>query len=158
MKECHPDFLNQFIIRKHFQQSNCIHSAVSINDSDWLWCLYSGSAPSQYPLGEIQLTVRHSSQRNKLIVVVHACRWGPIKPHFTFKMKEQQAACPFKPLSSACPQELDSLHQRWLRSLHPPVFAAWQEPNGEEENQHDEEDPEPCLWSNVGLNTKYLLA
>uniref|UniRef100_A0A673AUL2 Extended synaptotagmin-like protein 2b n=1 Tax=Sphaeramia orbicularis TaxID=375764 RepID=A0A673AUL2_9TELE len=33
-----------------------------------------GSAPSQYPLGEIQLTVRHSSQRNKLIVVVHSCR------------------------------------------------------------------------------------
>uniref|UniRef100_A0A3Q2VVM3 Extended synaptotagmin-like protein 2b n=1 Tax=Haplochromis burtoni TaxID=8153 RepID=A0A3Q2VVM3_HAPBU len=36
--------------------------------------LRHGSAPSQYPLGEIQLTVRHSSQRNKLIVVVHACR------------------------------------------------------------------------------------
>ncbi|XP_039983262.1 extended synaptotagmin-2 isoform X2 [Xiphias gladius] len=34
----------------------------------------NGSAPSQYPLGEVQLTVRHSSQRNKLIVVVHACR------------------------------------------------------------------------------------
>uniref|UniRef100_A0A6Q2Z9M3 Extended synaptotagmin-like protein 2b n=1 Tax=Esox lucius TaxID=8010 RepID=A0A6Q2Z9M3_ESOLU len=34
----------------------------------------SGSASSPYPLGEIQLTVRHSSQRNKLIVVVHACR------------------------------------------------------------------------------------
>uniref|UniRef100_A0A3Q4AMN0 Uncharacterized protein n=1 Tax=Mola mola TaxID=94237 RepID=A0A3Q4AMN0_MOLML len=29
---------------------------------------------SQYPLGEVHLTVRHSSQRNKLIVVVHACR------------------------------------------------------------------------------------
>ncbi|KAF4088728.1 hypothetical protein AMELA_G00058020 [Ameiurus melas] len=28
----------------------------------------------QYPLGEVQLTIRHSSQRNKLIVVVHACR------------------------------------------------------------------------------------
>uniref|UniRef100_A0A673ATP6 Extended synaptotagmin-like protein 2b n=1 Tax=Sphaeramia orbicularis TaxID=375764 RepID=A0A673ATP6_9TELE len=36
--------------------------------------LQNGSAPSQYPLGEIQLTVRHSSQRNKLIVVVHSCR------------------------------------------------------------------------------------
>ncbi|XP_045077549.1 extended synaptotagmin-2 isoform X4 [Coregonus clupeaformis] len=36
--------------------------------------LQNGSAPSPYPLGEIQLTVRHSSQRNKLIVVVHACR------------------------------------------------------------------------------------
>ncbi|KAJ8378875.1 hypothetical protein AAFF_G00233770 [Aldrovandia affinis] len=30
--------------------------------------------PNHFPLGEIQLTVRHSSQRNKLIVVVHACR------------------------------------------------------------------------------------
>ncbi|XP_013868788.1 extended synaptotagmin-2 isoform X3 [Austrofundulus limnaeus] len=36
--------------------------------------LQNGSAPNQYPLGEIQLTVRHSSQRNKLVVVVHACR------------------------------------------------------------------------------------
>ncbi|KAJ8010224.1 hypothetical protein DPEC_G00072780 [Dallia pectoralis] len=36
--------------------------------------LQNGSALSPYPLGEIQLTVRHSSQRNKLIVVVHACR------------------------------------------------------------------------------------
>uniref|UniRef100_A0A8C6UTT0 Extended synaptotagmin-like protein 2b n=1 Tax=Neogobius melanostomus TaxID=47308 RepID=A0A8C6UTT0_9GOBI len=36
--------------------------------------LQNGSAPSQYPLGEVQLTVRHSSQRNKLIVVVHSCR------------------------------------------------------------------------------------
>ncbi|XP_036376601.1 extended synaptotagmin-2 isoform X2 [Megalops cyprinoides] len=36
--------------------------------------LHNGTAPSQFPLGEIQLTVRHSSQRNKLIVVVHACR------------------------------------------------------------------------------------
>lgn len=36
--------------------------------------LQNGSAPSQHPLGEVQLTVRHSSQRNKLIVVVHACR------------------------------------------------------------------------------------
>ncbi|KAG9348045.1 hypothetical protein JZ751_004065 [Albula glossodonta] len=36
--------------------------------------LQNGSAPNQFPLGEIQLTVRHSSQRNKLIVVVHGCR------------------------------------------------------------------------------------
>uniref|UniRef100_A0A8C7KJE3 Extended synaptotagmin 2 n=1 Tax=Oncorhynchus kisutch TaxID=8019 RepID=A0A8C7KJE3_ONCKI len=35
--------------------------------------LQNGSA-SNFPLGEVQLTVRHSSQRNKLIVVVHACR------------------------------------------------------------------------------------
>ncbi|XP_034997990.2 extended synaptotagmin-2 isoform X2 [Hippoglossus stenolepis] len=36
--------------------------------------LQNGSAVGQHPLGEVQLTVRHSSQRNKLIVVVHACR------------------------------------------------------------------------------------
>ncbi|KAM8849410.1 extended synaptotagmin-2 isoform 2-T2 [Spinachia spinachia] len=36
--------------------------------------LQNGSGPSYYPLGEVQLTVRHSSQRNKLIVVVHCCR------------------------------------------------------------------------------------
>ncbi|KAI7814894.1 putative extended synaptotagmin-2 [Triplophysa rosa] len=36
--------------------------------------LQNGSGLSQYPLGEVQLTVRHSLQRNKLIVVVHACR------------------------------------------------------------------------------------
>uniref|UniRef100_A0AAQ5XQC3 C2 domain-containing protein n=1 Tax=Amphiprion ocellaris TaxID=80972 RepID=A0AAQ5XQC3_AMPOC len=34
----------------------------------------SAGSPSYFPLGEVQLTVRHSSQRNKLIVVVHACR------------------------------------------------------------------------------------
>ncbi|XP_066579755.1 extended synaptotagmin-2 isoform X1 [Amia ocellicauda] len=36
--------------------------------------LQNGTAASQYPLGQVQLTVRHSSQRNKLIVVVHGCR------------------------------------------------------------------------------------
>ncbi|KAM7400077.1 hypothetical protein PAMA_004669 [Pampus argenteus] len=36
--------------------------------------LQNGSGPGHFPLGTIQLTVRHSSQRNKLIVVVHACR------------------------------------------------------------------------------------
>ncbi|XP_035392582.1 extended synaptotagmin-2-A [Electrophorus electricus] len=36
--------------------------------------LQNGSAPSLCPLGEVQLTIRHSCQRNKLIVVVHACR------------------------------------------------------------------------------------
>ncbi|XP_037313811.2 extended synaptotagmin-2 isoform X2 [Pungitius pungitius] len=36
--------------------------------------LHNGSGPSYYPLGEVQLTVRHSSQRNKLVVVVHGCR------------------------------------------------------------------------------------
>ncbi|XP_029309088.1 LOW QUALITY PROTEIN: extended synaptotagmin-2-A [Cottoperca gobio] len=36
--------------------------------------LQNGSGPGHYPLGEIQLTVRHSSQRNKVIVVVHGCR------------------------------------------------------------------------------------
>uniref|UniRef100_A0AAQ4NWW6 Extended synaptotagmin 2 n=1 Tax=Gasterosteus aculeatus aculeatus TaxID=481459 RepID=A0AAQ4NWW6_GASAC len=36
--------------------------------------LRHGSAPGQFPLGEVQLTIRHSSQRNRLIVVAHACR------------------------------------------------------------------------------------
>ncbi|XP_056276258.1 extended synaptotagmin-2 isoform X2 [Pseudoliparis swirei] len=36
--------------------------------------LQNGSGPNHFPLGEVQLTVRHSSQRNKLIVVVHGCR------------------------------------------------------------------------------------
>ncbi|KAJ8011869.1 hypothetical protein DPEC_G00062760 [Dallia pectoralis] len=35
--------------------------------------LQNGSV-GNFPLGEVQLTIRHSSQRNKLIVVVHACR------------------------------------------------------------------------------------
>ncbi|XP_054430765.1 extended synaptotagmin-2 isoform X2 [Pteronotus mesoamericanus] len=36
--------------------------------------LENGTALGQSPLGQIQLTIRHSSQRNKLVVVVHACR------------------------------------------------------------------------------------
>lgn len=36
--------------------------------------LQNGSSPGFASLGEIQLTIRHSSQRNKLIAVVHACR------------------------------------------------------------------------------------
>ncbi|XP_037537331.1 extended synaptotagmin-2 [Nematolebias whitei] len=36
--------------------------------------LQNGSGPSLFPLGEVQITLRHSSQRNKLIVVVHSCR------------------------------------------------------------------------------------
>ena len=62
----------------------CINSvAVSWLAPDCLWCGCSGSAVGQHPLGEVQLTVRHSSQRNKLIVVVHACRWGPQLPSST---------------------------------------------------------------------------
>ncbi|XP_052403573.1 extended synaptotagmin-2-A-like isoform X1 [Carassius gibelio] len=34
----------------------------------------NGASPGFAPLGEVQLTIRHSSQRNKLIVVVHGCR------------------------------------------------------------------------------------
>ncbi|KAL7976499.1 hypothetical protein Chor_008448, partial [Crotalus horridus] len=33
-----------------------------------------GTTLGQSPLGQIQLTIRHSSQRNKLMVVVHTCR------------------------------------------------------------------------------------
>ncbi|XP_072296642.1 extended synaptotagmin-2-like isoform X2 [Eucyclogobius newberryi] len=36
--------------------------------------IHNGSGTSHFPLGEIQLTIRHSSQRNRLIVVVHCCR------------------------------------------------------------------------------------
>ncbi|XP_077410988.1 extended synaptotagmin-2 isoform X2 [Vanacampus margaritifer] len=36
--------------------------------------LHNGCTSSQFSLGEVHLTVRHSAQRNKLIVVVHACR------------------------------------------------------------------------------------
>ncbi|KAM9789306.1 extended synaptotagmin-2-B [Neosynchiropus ocellatus] len=36
--------------------------------------LQNGSGHNYFSLGEIQLTVRHSSQRNKLVVVVHSCR------------------------------------------------------------------------------------
>ncbi|TRY66346.1 hypothetical protein DNTS_024336 [Danionella cerebrum] len=36
--------------------------------------LQNGATPGFAPLGEIQLTIRHSPQRNKLIVVVHSCR------------------------------------------------------------------------------------
>ncbi|KAG8431335.1 hypothetical protein GDO86_019028 [Hymenochirus boettgeri] len=36
--------------------------------------LQNGTTLGQSPLGQIQLTLRHSSQRNKLIVVVHSCR------------------------------------------------------------------------------------
>lgn len=36
--------------------------------------LQNGTTLGQSPLGQIQLTVRHSSQRNKLMVVVHSCR------------------------------------------------------------------------------------
>ncbi|XP_047445778.1 extended synaptotagmin-2-like isoform X2 [Mugil cephalus] len=39
-----------------------------------LQLLHNGSGPGHFPLGEIQLTIRHSSQRNKLIVVVLGCR------------------------------------------------------------------------------------
>ncbi|XP_077077878.1 extended synaptotagmin-2 isoform X2 [Siphateles boraxobius] len=36
--------------------------------------LQNGASPGFAPLGEIWLTIRHSPQRNKLIVVVHSCR------------------------------------------------------------------------------------
>ncbi|XP_030054597.1 extended synaptotagmin-2 isoform X2 [Microcaecilia unicolor] len=36
--------------------------------------LQNGTTLGQSPLGQIQLTIRHSSQRNRLIVVVHSCR------------------------------------------------------------------------------------
>ncbi|GAB5568977.1 extended synaptotagmin-2 isoform X2 [Prionailurus iriomotensis] len=38
--------------------------------------LENGTTLGQSPLGQIQLTIRHSSQRNKLVVVVHSCSDG----------------------------------------------------------------------------------
>ncbi|KAM3593373.1 uncharacterized protein V6R79_011612 [Siganus canaliculatus] len=68
--------------QKHLSHKESTHSLASdislpfatMELQQRLRQLQNGSAPSQYPLGEVQLTVRHSSQRNKLIVVVHACR------------------------------------------------------------------------------------
>ncbi|XP_077580687.1 extended synaptotagmin-2 [Stigmatopora nigra] len=36
--------------------------------------MHNGSGLNYFPLGEIQLSVVHSSQKNKLVVTVHACR------------------------------------------------------------------------------------
>ncbi|XP_066508078.1 extended synaptotagmin-2 isoform X2 [Hoplias malabaricus] len=36
--------------------------------------LHNGSPPSHFHLGQIELTIRHSSHRNKLVVVVHRCQ------------------------------------------------------------------------------------
>ncbi|XP_024120833.1 extended synaptotagmin-2 isoform X3 [Oryzias melastigma] len=36
--------------------------------------LYNGSGPSHPPLGEVKLTIRYSTQRSKLVVIVHSCR------------------------------------------------------------------------------------
>lgn len=45
-----------------------------LGERDSLPCFRSGTTLGQSPLGQVQLTIRHSSQRNKLVVVVHACR------------------------------------------------------------------------------------
>uniref|UniRef100_A0A1A7Z287 Extended synaptotagmin-like protein 2 n=1 Tax=Iconisemion striatum TaxID=60296 RepID=A0A1A7Z287_9TELE len=68
--------------QKHLPHKESTHSLASdislptagLELQQRLRQLQNGSAPGQCPLGEIQLTIRHSSQRNKLVVVVHACR------------------------------------------------------------------------------------
>uniref|UniRef100_A0A1A8EI17 Extended synaptotagmin-like protein 2 n=1 Tax=Nothobranchius korthausae TaxID=1143690 RepID=A0A1A8EI17_9TELE len=68
--------------QKHLPHKESTHSLASdislptagLELQQRLRLLQNGSAPGQYPLGEIKLTIRHSSQRNKLVVVVHACR------------------------------------------------------------------------------------
>lgn len=45
-----------------------------LGERDFLPYFLSGTTLGQSPLGQVQLTIRHSSQRNKLVVVVHACR------------------------------------------------------------------------------------
>ncbi|KAI4543238.1 hypothetical protein MG293_006032 [Ovis ammon polii] len=52
-------------LRQRLRQLEKAHSPL---------CFPSGTTLGQSPLGQIQLTIRHSSQRNKLVVVVHACR------------------------------------------------------------------------------------
>uniref|UniRef100_A0A8C6MN25 Extended synaptotagmin 2 n=1 Tax=Nothobranchius furzeri TaxID=105023 RepID=A0A8C6MN25_NOTFU len=63
----------------HKESSHSLASDISLPTAGLelqqrLRLLQNGSVPGQYPLGEIKLTIRHSSQRNKLVVVVHACR------------------------------------------------------------------------------------
>uniref|UniRef100_S4RU61 Extended synaptotagmin-like protein 1b n=1 Tax=Petromyzon marinus TaxID=7757 RepID=S4RU61_PETMA len=36
--------------------------------------MQDGTSLGEFPLGQIQLTIRHSAQRNQLVVVVHACK------------------------------------------------------------------------------------
>ncbi|XP_034006195.1 extended synaptotagmin-2 [Trematomus bernacchii] len=73
---------NLYISQKHLSHKDSTASLASdislpfatLELQQRLRQLQNGSAPGQFPLGEVQLTVRHSSQRNKLIVVLHACR------------------------------------------------------------------------------------
>lgn len=51
--------------------------------------------------------------------------------------------------SRRCPQKPDRLHQRRLRSLHTSLSAARQEPPGQEEDHHGQEDPQPHLRPDV---------
>lgn len=66
-----------------------------------VWCLLSGSGPSYSPMGEIQLTVRHSSQRNKLIVVVHSCRCNACPPGGSLSPETAHFFFFFKPAFSS---------------------------------------------------------
>nr|XP_025714900.1 extended synaptotagmin-2 isoform X3 [Callorhinus ursinus] len=50
--------------------------------------LENGTTLGQSPLGQIQLTIRHSSQRNKLVVVVHSCRQEEIRKEKNTRVKE----------------------------------------------------------------------
>uniref|UniRef100_A0AAV2JS96 C2 domain-containing protein n=1 Tax=Knipowitschia caucasica TaxID=637954 RepID=A0AAV2JS96_KNICA len=73
------DVANVAVCSLHFHSGKPAYEMLE-NHPDWTPSLLvpvkvtylSGSA--HFPLGEIQLTLRHSSQRNRLIVVVHSCR------------------------------------------------------------------------------------
>lgn len=114
-------------------------------------CVCSGSGPSHFPLGEVQLTVRHSSQRNKIIVVVHACRYESVRRSgFSQKYTLYQVSV-FTPRWYLSPQKPDSVHWAGIRSLRPTLPASWQTAVGQEENSHIQEDAQPSLWSDVSV-------
>lgn len=114
----------------------------------WFWCplcplcLCSGSGPGYFPLGQIQMTIRHSSQRNKLIVVVHACRC-------VFQRKLLFVFCCFGAQEILPLQEPDRLHRPRLRPLRSPLPPPWQTEVGQEKNSHAQEKPEPALRRDV---------
>lgn len=100
LSPCLHMHFNKYIIALHVILFICKDlTTLSTSDSNEFCCVYSGSAPSQYPLGEVQLTIRHSSQRNKLIVVVHACRWGPTVLPVLLRKMRQHRACAWEHVS-----------------------------------------------------------
>ncbi|KAG7269251.1 hypothetical protein CRUP_024174 [Coryphaenoides rupestris] len=86
--------------------------------------LHNGSGP-HFPLGEVQLTLRHSSQRNKLVVVVHSCR--------NLIAFSDHGSDPYVRL----------------------YLLPDKRRSGRQENSHDKEDPEPRLRPDVLVDLSY---